>query len=268
MRASHRWLRAALGLLRGAGAVRSYAIDLALARLGHAREDYVAAPVQPRHEEDLEALRNVLRAAIELESHCDFADAQSGAAHNRESFLAHYSDLEEPLEEWDDEVERVRAAPGALWDWYASAAVERGISEPCFAVGPLIDRLATWTVERARHGQLSSQHELYLQHFKDAFEGEEFVSVYVEGQKVAKLAGEPQRDVQRRIEAVDGLIQSLFDDAQICEQAREIGHARDSLLDLKHELLDRLALHAKFTPVLFAADCPSCQTMVELRAGS
>jgi hypothetical protein len=248
--------------------MRSYASDLALARLRHTREDDVPAPVEPKHHEDLEALHNALRAAVELESRCDFADPPNGRQHNRESFLAHFSELEDALGEWDAEVERVRAAPGALWDWYARAAVERDINEPPFAVGPLIDRLATWTVERARHGQLSTPHELYMQHFKDAFDGEEYVSVYVEGQKVAKLPGEPRADAQRRIDAVDGLIQRLFDDAQSCEEAREIDQARDSLLDLKHELLDRLALYAMFTPALFAADCPLCQRTIELRAGS
>jgi hypothetical protein len=245
--------------------MHSYATDLALARLQNACEDDVPAPVEPKHQEDLEALRNVLRAAVELESRCDFADPPNGRRHNRESFLAHFSELEDALEEWDAAVERVRAAPGALWDWYARAAAERGIDEPQFAVGSLIDRLATLTVERSRHGRLSAQHELYLQHFKDAFESEESVSVYVEGQKVAKLPGEPRRDERRRVEAVDRLIQSLFDSAQICEAATEIGHARDSLLDLKHELLDRLAT---LTPVLFAADCPFCQRMIELHAGS
>jgi hypothetical protein len=247
--------------------MRSYATDLALARLRHSREDFVAVPVEPDHQEDLEALRNVMRAAIELESRCDFADASSDGAHNREAFLAHHGDLQDALEEWEAAVERVRAAPGALWDWYARETLERGIGEPAFAVGPLIDRLATCTVERARQRQLDTPHELYLQHFKDAFEGEEYVSVYVEGQKVAKLSAEPRRDAQRRVEAVDLLIQQLFDDAQSCGEAREIGLSRDSLLDLKHELLDRLALHARLTPVLFAADCPSCQTLVQLHTG-
>jgi hypothetical protein len=248
--------------------MRSYATELALARRRHAREDEVPAPVGPAHQEDLEALGNALRAAIELESHCSFADPPSGREHNRESFLAHFSDLDDALEEWDAEVERVRAAPGAIWDWYARAVVKRGIKEPLFVVGALIDRLATWTVERARHGQLGSPHELYLQHFKDAFDGEEHVSVYVEGQKVAKVPGEPRRDLQRRLDAVDGLIQRLFDDAQNCQEASEIGHARDSLVDLKQDLLDRLTLCDPSTPVLFAADCPFCQTLSELPAGS
>jgi hypothetical protein len=247
--------------------MRSYATDLAVARLRHPREEDVPAPVEPHHQEDLEALRNVLQAALELESRCDFADPP-GSQQNRDCFLAHFSGLEIGLEEWNAEVERVRAAPGALWDWYASAAVKRGINEPLFAVGPLIDRLATWTVERARHGKLSIPHELYLQHFKDTFGGEEYVSIYVEGQKVAKLPGERRLGAQRQTERVDRLIQRLFDDAQRCEEAREITHARDSLLDLKHDLLDRLALSARFTPVLFAAACPSCQKMIELHAGS
>ncbi|HYM54669.1 MAG TPA: hypothetical protein VES97_04860 [Solirubrobacteraceae bacterium] len=246
--------------------MHSYATDLALARLRLAGEDDVPAPVDPKHREDLETLRNVVRAAIELESPCDFADPPNGGQDNRRAFLAHFGELEDALVEWDAEVERARSAPGALWEWYARAAAERGITEPPFAVGSLIDRLATWTVERARNGQLNSPHDLYLQHFKDAFEGEEYVSVYAEGQKVARLPGEPRADVRRRTVAANRLIQTLFDDAQACEAAQEIGRARDSLLDLKHELLDRLALHGTATPVVFAPGCPCCRRQLELSA--
>jgi hypothetical protein len=248
--------------------MRSYANDLALARLRHAGEGDAPVPVERSHEEDLDVLRDVLRAALELESRCDFADPPKGEQRNRESFLAHFADLQDALEEWDSEVERARSAPGELWDWYARTAAARGIDEPLFAVGPLIDRLATWTVQRARNGQLDTPHELYLQHFKDAFEGEEHVSVYVEGQKVAKLPGDAHGNLQRRTEAADRLIQALFDDAQMCGEAKQIGHARDTLCDLKHELLDRLELQASLTPVLFASGCPFCERSFEPRAGA
>jgi hypothetical protein len=220
-------------------------------------------PVSLGHEEDLEALVDVLRSTVQLEAQCDYAEPPNGRQRNRRAFVAHFGGSGELFEAWDAAVLRTRTAPAALWGWFARAANDRGIVEPPFAVGALIDRLATWTLERARRGQLDTPHGLYLQHFKDRVEGREHMSIYVEGQKIAKLPCEERADVIERLEAADGLIQSLFDDAQTCVEACEIEHARDSLLELKQQLLDHLAKAAATSPIVVARGCPVCQRKLE-----
>lgn len=216
------------------------------------------AAVSSEHQEGLEMLLSAVQLAVGLDNRCDYGDRPGGEARNRDAFLAHFRDLEPSLNDWDAAVERVRAASDALWEWFAGAARDRGAREPPYAVGALIDRLATMTIERSRREELAMEHELRRQHFNDAFDGREHVSVYVEGQKVAEVPGEPWVDLAQRVEAVDGLIQALFDDAQRSEQAQEIGDARDSLLDLKLPLQDGLALHASDTQIAFSEDCPLC----------
>ena len=228
------------------------------------------AAIDIGHQAGLEALLSTVQLAVGLDNRCDYGDRFGAELNNRRAFAAHFNDLELALREWDNAVERVRVASDALWKWFAREARDRGLREPPYAVGALIDRLATLTVERSRREELGVPQGLHRQHFDDAFDGEERVSVYVEGQKVAEVPGEPRADLAQRVEAVDGLIQELFDDAQRCEQAQEIGDARDALLDLKLPLRAALALQAKITTMSFSSDCPLCnaQTVARNEAGA
>ena len=215
-------------------------------------------PIGSEHREDLETLLDILRMSIELEDRCGYGDPPSGEQRNRAAVLAHFPELEALLGEWDARVERVQAAPGALWGWFERSASRRGIGEPPFVVGALIDRLALLTVERARSGQLDVAHDLTLQHFNDRLAGGERVSLYVEGQNVAQLPGDPQATLPRRIDTVHELIQQLFDDAQSSAQAVAIGSARDALMDIKLPLLDHVAQEAASDSLHVAAGCPFC----------
>jgi hypothetical protein len=215
-------------------------------------------PIGAEHREELESVMDGLRVAIELDGPADYGDRVHGRQPNRNSFLAHFVELEAPLGEWDDTVERVQAAPGALWGWFARSSSKRGIREPPFAVGALIDRLAILTAERARHGRLGTQHKLYLQNFKDNSVDGGRLSVYVEGQNVAQVQYEPEATAEQRIAAIEGLIQTLFDDAQKSAPAAEIASTRDLLFDLKKPLLDRLTLYGSLDTIVGVEDCSVC----------
>jgi hypothetical protein len=245
--------RISAGVLRGGAGLAQPAL---LAQV----EGTAGRLVGAEHLEDLEAQMDMLRVAIELESHSDFGDLQDGDRRNRTSFLAHFPELGTALDEWDTIVERAQGAPGSVWGWFAQATSERGFTEPPFALGPLIDRLATLTVERARHGRLDTPHRLYLQRFDNGSTGGAHVSLYVEGQNVARLIAEPSTTPERQIEAAGQRVQALFDDAQSCEQAEEIASARDALLAAKQPLLARLALHASVDAIEFATSCPFCES--------
>jgi hypothetical protein len=221
-------------------------------------ESAVRKPVGAEHLESLEAQMDKLRVAIELDRRSDFADQRDGAQANRGSFLAHFPELERALEEWDSIVDRAQAAPGSVWGWFAQATNERGFSEPPFAVGRLIDRLATLTVERARHGRLDKPHRLALQHFGNRSTCGDYVSMYVEGENVAQLPAESGTNPQRQITTAERRVQALFDDAQSCKQAEEVASATAALRAIKQPLLDRLAHHASADAVVFAASCPLC----------
>jgi len=234
--------------------------------------------VDPEHREDLEALMDLLRVAIELESSCDFgerADSGSGGgssdgsaggagdSQNRAAFFAHFRELETALQEWDECVERLRAAPGSLWRWLARSTASRCLSEPQYSVGALIDRLAILTIERARHGRLTTRHKLYVQCFIDRSGKAELMSLYVEGQNVARVPAEPEATVAQRTDHAAELIQRLFDDAQTSSEAAEIASARDALLEIKQPLLDRLTLAASVDAISFSPACPRCQAALQ-----
>ncbi len=225
----------------------------------------MCAPMQigSGHKEDLELMLSGLRTAVELESRCDFADPLNYSSRNGRIFLAHFGALEAVLDQWDDRVERMHAAPDALWGWFAREVSEHGIAEPPFAVGPLVDRLVVWTINRSRRGQLRAPHELGLQVFDDTIGGVKRTRLYLGGEKVATLPGEPPADLQWRIDIACGLIRTLFEDAQTCNEAREIDDARDALLELKQQLLDSLELYPAVTPIARTDDCPFCRRQLQ-----
>jgi hypothetical protein len=201
---------------------------------------------------------DLLRVSIDLEGACDYGDAGNESAPNRTAFLAHFGELEKLLREWDAAVARVQAAPGSLWSWFERTARKRGIREPPFALGALIDRLAILTADRARHGRLGAPHRLSVEHHRDRLREGERVSMYVEGQHVGYLPDDSEPALERRVRTAEALIQELFDDAQHSRQAAEIVNARDLLLDLKRPLLDQLAEQASLDVFAFAPKCPVC----------
>jgi hypothetical protein len=211
------------------------------------------------HREDLESRMDLLRMAVELEAPCEYGDPQGAGAERRQAFMAHFRELQAPLEEWNERIERVRAAPATLWSWFERAARKRGVSEPPFALGALIDRLAILTTERSRHGELDVAHPLQVERFRDRVSGVERLSLHVEGQNVARLPAEPAATIEQRATAAEKVLQKLFDDAQRSNQAREVASARDALLDLKQPLLERLAIHASVDEILFEPDCAACR---------
>ena len=230
-------------------------------QLGRDRaSDGVGAPaVDAAHQAALEALLGTFSTAVALEMHCDLVDAESGEPHNREAFRAHFPALDGSLERWNATIDRVAAAPEALWRRFAGSARDRGLTEPPFMVGVLIDQLATWTLEGSRRGELDSPQESLLEHFDDRVGGSPYVSVYLMGRRVAMLPGGPQAEVERRVEAADNLIRGLFEEARGCDEAAEIADTRETLLGLKHHLLEDLDVEKAAPSIAFAADCPRCQ---------
>jgi len=206
---------------------------------------------------------DLLRMAVDLEAPCEFGDLPGTGEGRKEAFMAHFRELQEPLEEWNEQVERVRSAPAALWSWYERAAHKRGVSEPPFAVGALIDRLAILTAERSRHGELGVHHALQMERFRDRVSGLERISLHLEGQNVARLPSEPATTIEQRSADAEALLQKLFDEAQRSNQANEIANSRDALLDLKQPLLERLAIHGSVDAILFDPACPACRTELE-----
>jgi hypothetical protein len=210
------------------------------------------------HRDELTAILDLLRVGIELEGRCDYGDQPDGGEPSRRAVHAHFGNLAVALDEWDCEIERGRSTPGTLWRWLADSARELGVTEPPFLVGSLIDLLAILTVDRSRQWQLEVPRELHFETFSDRVGGAIQLSLYLEGQMVARLPGEPASDAERALESACALIQQLFDEAQTCGPARDIGEARDSLLALKEDLLERLASEAALARIRFARDCPLC----------
>lgn len=224
------------------------------------------ALVGGEHLEKLEAQMDVLRVAIERGDRADFGEPRGVDRSNRASFLTHFADLDAPLHEWDTVAERAQATPGSVWRWFTQATSERGFTEPPFAVGRLIDRLATLTVERARQGRLHKRRRLELEYVERRSAYGTHVDVYVEGQNVAGLPATSAASTQAQLEAIGQRIQELFDDAQSCKQAKEVASATHALRIAKRPLLDRLALHASTDAVAFNAGCPVCQRGALLEA--
>ena len=211
------------------------------------------------HAAELERLLAALHTTIELDERSGYGDRLHGRHPNRRSFLAHFADLQEPLSHWDERAERAQVAPAALHQWFASSAPAQRIAEPPFLIAALIDCLTEVTVERARSGQLHVPRVLHFEHLTARFRHGEQVSVYLEGDKVARVPLEPQVSLSRRLDAVTAQVQGLFDEGQLSGEAAELVASRDSLLELKQPLLDRLALHGSPHTIAFAAGCPICR---------
>jgi hypothetical protein len=222
----------------------------------------------PAHREDLEVLLDLVRSTVELECMCDYAERPEHPGRNRAVFMAHFAELEATLDAFDERVERVRAAPAALWERLDSAAQERGIREPPFALGPLIDRMAVVTLARARRGQLRTPHQLSLERFVDRRESGSSVSLSMERQRVASLVCSPGEDPDDLADTAQRALQELFDEAQHSAQAREIDDARDSLLAIKSHLLGLLAQRAATDTIAPAASCPVCGCVPERLAAT
>jgi len=215
--------------------------------------------LDPGHRAGLEALLSTFTTAVALEMPCELVDAPTRLPRPREVFGAHFASLERSIERWNDAVARSQAAPQALWRRLANSARDHGITEPPFMVGALIDHLGTRTLDSSRRWQLETPQEPILQHFDDRLGGEHYVSVYLLGRRVAALPAGSQPDVQRRLDAADALIRSLFEDARTCPEARQVADHRDSLLDLKQQLLSERERCASPDSLGFAASCPLCQ---------
>lgn len=220
-------------------------------------------PLPEAHRDELEARIDMLRMAVDLEDACEFADAPGRERPRRVSFLAHFPDMEAPITEWNACVERVRSAPAELWTWFEHAARMRGITEPPYALGALIDRLAILTAERSRSGELGVPHELRVEHFRDRVGGIECVSLFVDGQNIARLPCAASDGVEPDVPAAVAVVQSLFDEAQSTTEALEVGRVRDALLDLKQPLLDGLAAHASADSLALTPACPVCAQVLE-----
>ena len=115
---------------------------------GTAEAEHAPRVVGAEHREELEALLDLMRMSVELDDRCGTGAGPGGASSNDATLRAHFAELHARLGEWDERVERVRAAPGALWGWFERSAPREGISEPPFAVGALIDRLAILSCRR------------------------------------------------------------------------------------------------------------------------
>jgi hypothetical protein len=210
------------------------------------------------HQDDLEALLEFLRANVELEGRCSFSKPPNDSEAER-SLRAHYPDSYALLRQWNKRLERDRAAPERLWKWLAQTAARQGIAEPPFSIGPLIDRLAVMTVEKALDGALGVPQHLGFERSAASAGGVRMAVVYLEREPLARIRAEDGSLDLDEVERVEATIRSLFDEARGSEEAREIGRAHDSLLDLKRDLLEHLAADAAVDPIPVNAGCPVCR---------
>jgi hypothetical protein len=213
-----------------------------------------SAEVAIPHRRQLEALIDLLRVALELEIRCDFGDGPQPNGPGRAAFLVHFRGWQQMLEDWEERLRRARSAPAALWVALDEAAREMGLPEPPLQIGPVVDRLATLTVQRSREGRLGAPHALFVQSLRSGYGEAARTIVYVEGQNVAHLRGDNRplaAEIERRV-------QRLFDVIQSSEAALEVGRASEAVRETKERLLRRLNALAASDAIAFAPGCPVC----------
>ncbi len=213
-------------------------------------------PLDAAHLERLELLCDILRCALELEAPCDFAAAPGGHELNESVFLAHFGEWGELLREWNELNLRSRHAPDRLWGRVALACERRHLTEPPVALGGVIDKLAILTCKRAREWQLDAPHLLALHLVGDRIGGIDHLALYLERERISSLAG-PPAEPERSLNGTARVLQAIFDELQRSPEARAISANRDCLLELKHDLLSRLAALAP-DALTAAGDCPIC----------
>jgi hypothetical protein len=231
-----------------------------------AKGELPRASVGPAHVERLELLREILKCAIELESPCDFAGAPGGRELNEGIFFGHFGEWRGLLSEWDELQVSTRLAPERLWARIEHGCAQWRLTEPPVALGTVIDRFAILTLARARAWQLETPCELSLQPARDRIRGADQVSLYMERERVASIAG-PLPEGERRLEGIAQVLQGLFDEVQHAPEAHAVSATRDRLLDLKHELLSRVGalLPEAAEPV---PGCPLCAILAAEETGS
>ncbi|HMG99743.1 MAG TPA: hypothetical protein VK546_12525 [Gaiellales bacterium] len=208
-----------------------------------------------QHRRQLEALIDLLRTALELETRCDFGDGAQAVGAGRAAFVAHFEGWQDALSDWEERVRRARVAPAALWAFIDDAARGMGLPEPPLALGPLVDRLSMLTAQRSREGHLGIPHPLFAQCLPSGHGGSAYTTIYLEGEGVARLSG----DSAALAGALVAGIQRLFDDAQQVEAAHEVGRSADAVQEAKHDLLSRLNELAAADAIAFAPSCPVCR---------
>lgn len=225
-------------------------------RRPHTSEDAPETPVlDALHLERLDLLRDILRCALELETPCDFAAAPGGRALNEEIFFSHFEQWRGLRAEWDELLMRNRAAPDRLWGRVAEGCARWRLEEPPVALGNAIDKLAMLTMRRAREWQLDAPSQLSLQIVSDRVGGLDRLTLYLERERVA-AAPATLGEAEQMLVKIGEILQAIFDEVQQSPEARAISAARDSLIDLKHELLARLGEpDAALVPV---PGCPLC----------
>jgi hypothetical protein len=244
----------------------AFAPDYALApEQGLAPQHRADAALDASHRERLELLCDILRCALELEAPCDFAAAPGGRDLNESVFFAHFSEWSELLREWNELNLRSRHAPDRLWGRVALECERRHLTEPPVALGGVIDKLAILTCKRAREWQLEAPHALALNLVGDRIGGVDHLALYLERERISSLAGPPE-EAQRSLEGTARVLQAIFEEIQRSPEARAISAARDSMLELKHDLISRLAAAAPDALIL-AAGCPMCAATPQPAAG-
>ncbi len=220
------------------------------------QEELVTGPrrIGPDHLGDLDLLRSLLRTAVDLESRWDYGEPTGGPRTNCAMFLAHFPYLEEDLALWDVAVARVRSATAALWASLGDAASDRGLQEPEFAVGSVIDRLALLVSRRAREGGLRAPYLLKFERFSGARVTDP-ATLYMEGQLVARIASSSPELGQERLAIIATMLQEMFEGLLAGREASEIVDARDYLLGVQESLLEHLSI--PITP-LTTMRCPVC----------
>ena len=206
------------------------------------------------HFRRIEALRELIRSAIELEAVCELSGGLEGRQLNEEVFHAHFGEWVELLEHWDALIEEKRVAPDPLWAKIASECAAGQLQEPPFSLGALIDRLAIILIRRAREWQLGGEWEPNLRLESDRIGGAACWTLYLEGERVARIAGEAEDALRRHGETIVALIRRL----EHSEEARAISDNRDAILELKQYLLERFVELAA-EPVQRANGCPVCE---------
>lgn len=185
-----------------------------------------------------------------------------GSPLEKSAFRAHYPELDELLQDWEDALIARQETREALKARYSSEAEERMIVAPEFAVEKIIDTLTSVTANRAVTGSL--QHDV---RFGWSGSPETVISVFGSLHEVwidlPRRADEDDESWRSRARQLTDRVENLVRTVEGSEETAALRSAESCLRVVQEKLAEPLELAQKREQIFTVKTCRICQANVQ-----
>jgi hypothetical protein len=177
----------------------------------------------------------------------------STANNNKRAIAAHFPDLKEPLDEWDQAVIRRDAAPTL-----AEEKIRKALGDATFPASYNVNAVTNAFARCIL--QVGGPHQVVLKATNinevwkvDTASGHRNVAV-----NIAELPEAPIEEIQRQIREDEKALQDIVARIDADRELADIKLSQESIEALQQPLVDLLDLKRAISPILTVMDCPYC----------